>query len=225
MILRKIGLGLCILGIVTCVYLIGKGLTTPPAKVEHTKYSSIVRLTQDGRTFCSGTVISSTRIITAAHCVLIETPFGSMLNPMSINIRPIHNQNLNVEAQTLTANPQMDTAILYGDFRAFENRPYIDDPETLTEIRKKETKFVSCGYPLNGNLYCSHQVFKRPYGFTWETDGVLLPGMSGGPAMLPDGTLIGVNVAVEGDKSLIAPLYNVLESTKGLAIRPLKGSK
>src|ERR1700692_2509663 len=41
----------------------------------------IVRLTKNGRTFCSGTVINSHTIVTAAHCVVQENPFEALTGP------------------------------------------------------------------------------------------------------------------------------------------------
>lgn len=183
--------------------------TTSPAA----KYGSIVRLVADGKTFCSGTVINEYAIITAGHCALMETPFGTFMNPGAIEIRPDDNTDVGVTARVNFATPQMDQAILVGRFTDFQTRKYITNPNKLQDIGSLfNTKLVSCGYPLNGNLYCSNMTYEGPENFFWAARGVLLPGMSGGPAMLPDGTVVAINVAVHGDLSLVSPIYNLLKN-------------
>ena len=213
MLLQKIALGLIIVGIGICGYCIARGssqktyTTTVPRK-----YGAIVRLTNKGRTFCSGTVVSPSLIVTAAHCVLKETFAGVRLTDEDIEIRPVDNTDLRIEASPISAVVQMDTAILHGDFSDFEIKEIITDPAILTHIRQHNTKFISCGYPLHGDLYCNTTTDPIPYNFAWKVSGVLLPGMSGGPTMLEDGTIVAINVAVEGKFSIVSPTYNALSS-------------
>jgi hypothetical protein len=176
------------------------------------KYFSIVRLVRENHTFCSGTVVANNLIITAAHCVLIETPIGMMLNPEEIDIRPNTNVNVGATATVVYASPQMDQAMLTGDFTEFNHRKIITDPATLTKLGKSNKKFVSCGYPLNGDLYCNDMEFKDRNDFFWAVNGILIPGMSGGPIMLPNGDMVGVNVAVEKNNSIVSPIYNILNN-------------
>src|ERR1700677_5060183 len=166
------------------------------------KYFSIVRLVQEGRTFCTGTVVSDDLIITAAHCVLIESPFGMTLRSDEIEIRPNTNVDVDVTAKVVYATPQMDQAMLMGDFSEFNHRKIITNPEALAKLGKANKKFVSCGYPLNGDLYCNDMEFKDRNDFFWAVNGVLIPGMSGGPTMLPNGDMVGVNVAVKKNNSI-----------------------
>jgi hypothetical protein len=176
------------------------------------KYFSIVRLVTEGRTFCSGTVVAEDLIITAAHCVLEQTAFGMMLRSGDIEIRPNTNEDVDVTGKVVYASPQMDQAMIVGDFSEFNSRKIITNPEALAKLGKSNKKFVSCGYPLNGDLYCNDMEFKDREDFFWAVNGILIPGMSGGPTMLPNGDMVGVNVAVEKDKSIISPIYNILNN-------------
>jgi V8-like Glu-specific endopeptidase len=181
--------------------------------VNKTQFGSIVRLTRDGHTFCTGTVIQENLIVTAAHCVTMETPFGTMLNSEEIEIRPNSNVSTHITARAVYATAQMDQALLAGNFSAFEVRPYITDPASLTKYRVDGTRLVSCGYPLMGNLYCTVLTYKHPDNFYWAVDGVLIPGMSGGPTMI-NGTVIAVNTAVEGPLAIVSPIYNITSALK-----------
>jgi len=176
------------------------------------KLSPVVRLTTpDGRTFCTGTVVNPNTIVTAAHCVVQELAPGTgfMIVAQGINIRAVDGKDLGISTVTVFASPQMDTAILEGDFRLFEPRAMITDVTKLTEIVSKGAVFTSCGYPLSGPLYCSKTKYIGRINFMWLVSGVLLPGMSGGPTMLEDGTVVAINDAVTGEFSVVVPTYNL----------------
>lgn len=178
------------------------------------KYGSIVRIVRDGDTTCSGTVVSDHVVITAAHCILTVTPFGSFLELNGVEIRDQSNVPTDIMAHVVYATPQMDQAILVGDFTNFEHRSIITGFKPLTEIGSDGQKLVSCGYPLHGDLVCTPLVFKHKENFFWAVEGSLYPGMSGGPVMLPDGTVVAVNTAVEGQLSIVSPIYNLTRSLK-----------
>lgn len=179
-----------------------------------TKYGSIVRLVTDGRTTCSGVVISNTVILTASHCVMISTPFGNMMNTSLIEIRDQSNVPTGVFAKPYGARIQLDHAILVGDFTAFKKRQVITGVGNLNKLTRHDVTMVSCGYPLGGELHCSTMLFRELYDFMWSASGLLLPGMSGGPVMLEDGTVVALNVAVlhtdsDHQMSIVSPVYNI----------------
>lgn len=39
--------------------------------------------------------------------------------------------------------------------------------------------------------------------------------MSGGPTMLEDGTVVAINIAVEGRHAVVSPVYNLLTELTG----------
>lgn len=173
------------------------------------KLNPIVRLVRNGRTFCSGTVVNSNTIITAAHCILQETPFGIVLNSEPIDIRADNNIELNVTAAPIYATNQMDQAVLKGNFQLFDPKKIIANPYVLSTIPLNHTNYKSCGYPLGGDLFCTETKYEGPFAFMWKMKGVLLPGMSGGPTMLMDGTVVAINDAATEDNAIVSPIYNI----------------
>lgn len=174
------------------------------------RLGSVIRLVQDGHTYCSGVVIDPRTIITAAHCVIVNTPWGPVLDPSRvIEIRGSDARPLGVYAQVKSASTQIDRAILKGNFSDFAPSKYISDMGESVKVRVAGTQMMSCGYPLGGALFCNKTTYIKEYLFFMTVRGLLVPGMSGGPTMLIDGTVVGINSAVEDDFSVIAPMYNV----------------
>jgi V8-like Glu-specific endopeptidase len=173
------------------------------------KLSPVVRLTnQAGQTFCSGVVVSPHTIITAAHCVIIASIFGIPLVNNEIYIRDIDANPPGIKATVTSVRPQLDTATMTGEFGDFESRAVITNIDKLVDVAQPGAVFTSCGYPIGGPIYCSKIVYQGRFNFAWLMKGELLPGMSGGPMMMNDGTVIAINDAVEDDFSIVVPLYN-----------------
>jgi S1-C subfamily serine protease len=179
-----------------------------------TKLGSVIRLVEpQGGTFCSAVVISDTLAVTANHCVNNEIEvapglFGVQTTP-SMEIRATDNLPRGLSAAPVWWDFRRDIAIIKGDFKTFAPRKFLSRPEDLQKQMKKGTKFISCGYPYHGSLYCSNGIYVERFGFHWEISNLVLPGMSGGPTMLEDGTVVGINDAVEGSLSVISPTYNL----------------
>jgi len=186
----------------------------PKAKPEtHNKLSSIVRLVDgtSGSTFCTGTVVSDDTIITAGHCLVNESILGVSLKQDVIDIRTNDDYDLNVKAKPIWVTTQLDQGILHGNFTQFEHRTFIADVHGILNTRQKQQPYITCGYPMGGHLVCTPFIYQGLYGFRWAGDGILIPGMSGGPAMTQDGVLIGVNTAMTDTQALISPIYNIDE--------------
>jgi hypothetical protein len=185
-----------------------------PAAFELTPQNStgIVRILRGKETICTGTVVDDKTVITAGHCVAMETPFGMIINPDPIEVRANDNVPRRTFGKIHTISPQMDSAVLHGNFRPYSKFQLIDNIAVLSSLRDKTKKFLACGYPLSGDLYCTVVTYEDLFNFMWSVKGQLLPGMSGGPVLAPNGAIIGINDAVTGNTSIVSPIYNI---TKG----------
>lgn len=205
----------CILGIGATLF--SKAAHQPIGNIkENTVYTlpttgvgGIVRLTNQGRTYCTGSVVNNTTVITAAHCVATDSPIGIIINTGPIEVRSDDNRPHNTFGKVRSLSMQLDQAVLHGNFAIYNKLDLIDDVATLQRHRNHEEPLLACGYALGGKLYCNKVTYHDLNNFMWSVDGVLLPGMSGGPVLTPDGSIIGINDAVSGNKSIISPTYNI----------------
>lgn len=178
-----------------------------------------IRLHQlkDGYFTCSGTVVSSTRIVTAAHCL-----GGSVLaGPAAgFEVRGADSAPIGVFAKVAGADFRSDQAVLSGDFRLFDTRHLQTSPaEIIRRMATPGRKFIVCGYPYAGPLFCSPIVDIQQWSFQFAGRGYMYPGMSGGPMIdLETNEIIAVNTGVmistEGDtKLLVSPTIDTYQDT------------
>lgn len=183
----------------------------PARSIASITKSATVRLVRNGHTMCSGFVINDTTIVTAGHCVVFDTPYGLVLMPGALEIRSSDNRPLGVMAKVEGVSPQLDRAILKGNFKRFPKAAYSDSVADSVAVRVPGYRFITCGYPLGGALFCGLLVYQHDTQFFLSTRGVIIPGMSGGPVMTEQGVVIAINHAVGDDESIVAPIYNLGE--------------
>lgn len=178
--------------------------------VPNNKLGSIVRLIVNEVTFCSGVVVAPNVVLTAAHCVTKQGPSGyEEMDKEPVEIRPADNSSVKAYGIVSFVQLRLDQAILIGNFDAFYARPALFDVKQLMEAITQSKKLTVCGYPLEGPLFCGEVVFQGQDGFMWAVEGLLLPGMSGGPVMLPDGTVVALNNSVADTYSVVSPIFNL----------------
>lgn len=166
-------------------------------------YDAVIQLHdyEQGRFYCSATVVSKNYAITAGHCIQGETP---------IKIFDKNAVDTGVVATPVRASSQMDYAVLSGDFGKFK---FIKAELDVKQILKSfnEGNLIACGYPMAGSLICLPVKDANQYIFYFRASGALYPGMSGGPVIDKNtGRLIGVNSAVYENGVLLAPIINLL---------------
>lgn len=175
--------------------------------------SSIVRLhdAATGRFFCSGTVINSNTVLTAAHCVLRKTALKDVpIVPKPIEIRDSNGKVLNIFVQDSKARPDTDIAILKADVKDFPVAKYSISPKFITKAVSSYGPITACGFPYGGPMFCTGFEYKSNYVFMFQGAGHAWPGMSGGPVFDSNGVIIAVISGANERNIIIAPLINML---------------
>jgi len=202
-------LGLLLVDVTYIAYRVGYRQRSVAAP-RPTLLDGVVRLvTEEGRTYCSGSVVDDTTVITAGHCVIRQTFEGPALSAAPIEVRADDGVARNTFGKVNYFSPQLDQAVLKGNFSIYKKFKIIDNVAELTALRNRTTDLVACGYPMGGALHCSVLNYLYPDNFMWAVKGVLIPGMSGGPVFMPDGSQIAINDAVSGENSIVSPIYNI----------------
>lgn len=169
------------------------------------KLNPLIRLhTKDDKFFCSGTVISSNLVLTAAHCV-------NTLKTKKVLILDVE-QRVKVQAEVIAFASEPDYALIEGDFSQFNAAPI----ETRMQALLAETPrdVIACGFPRGETeSICETLVFQQFYVFKLALTGFYQPGMSGGPVVNPmNGKLVAINSAAGTSFVIAAPLIGIIKA-------------
>lgn len=179
-------------------------------------FPGIVRLESEGRGFCSGSVISDTEVLTAAHCISQATPTGFVLaENFTVRSIEVNGHYMVATSKVKSFNGRQDVAIVYGDFRRFSKLKLETNPDK--DILANNYNLASCGFPYGGQLVCytinNPEKMIDVISFT----GQMYAGMSGGPVLdLKTNTIYAVNHAVTQGYVLAAPIVNLFDSLRAV---------
>lgn len=214
-----IGIGGCLLAILVIAGITIKLFDSRVLTQKGGYKKAIVRLhdTETGRFFCSATIISDHLALTAAHCVVRQSPFGIyVLQKVDIRTADLPDQP-GTPGLFVKGNPNTDYVLLSGDFTTYSKMKIISDTADIIKAVQNDHLIV-CGFPAGGKLLCVPFYNANFENFKLRGDSFLYPGMSGGPCIDTDtGNVIANNFAVDGADSFVNPLieiWKVLEVTE-----------
>lgn len=158
---------------------------------------------------CSGTVISDDYVLTAAHCV------GGMEGKLSSDkVLIIAIGGTVVEAVPASMNARADYALIKGDFKGFNKLRVLPNLEKGIGGVFGAPQILTCGFPWGASDVCYGAKPLGPYIQFIAMQGLLYPGMSGGPVIEPQFMIVvGVNsMMLDGGAIGIAPLVGLFET-------------
>lgn len=167
----------------------------PQEKVEG--YSPVIRLQNGNDFFCSGVVISNHHALTAAHCALGKLKF---LRKTPIDIYTETGKTFG-QARVVAINNLTDIAIIEGDFDQYQHSKV----RTETYGFMVGGNYKACGYPHGQKKLICHDIqYTTNMLFQAKANGMLFPGMSGGPVYDNiTNEVVGVNSAVLMDGGVL----------------------
>jgi len=162
-------------------------------------HNPMFRMFKDNVFRCSGTAISDTYAVTAAHCVRDLSE--------EIQILPANPEELgSTTAKAVAILNSQDVALLMGDFKAWKKVPIETDPRG---ILAHQGPFMSCGFPHGDAAVCTPFTPITNQEFLIAGNGFLYQGMSGGPVMA-DGVIVAVNSRVNVNGCAVGPTIGLL---------------
>lgn len=171
---------------------------------------SIIRIHDDKDAFrCSGTIISSKYILTAAHCLVDNKTLSS--KKYLIKVLLANGTTTSIPAKAVAVNTKADYGLMLGDFK---NLPTLKIALGSDSLAFKG-QAITCGYPYgqtNNICYATDNNF-RVFHFQRMVGGYVFPGMSGGPVFdTVSNMVMGVNSSVNAGFIVVSSLVGLFES-------------
>lgn len=168
---------------------------------------------EDGEFVCSGTIVSTKYVLTAAHCISDED--GNLsTETYKIHVLIGDGSIVVIEAKAASLNHRSDNGLMLGDFTGLSTVKLALGP--LNSLQRSQTVLV-CGFPygsLDDICYFLESASKQYY-FQMAAKGHLYPGMSGGPVYdMENNVVVGVNSAVGNGYIITTNLVGLFESLK-----------
>ena len=159
------------------------------------EFKPTVRLFIRGSFVCTGTIIDSSYVLTAAHCLVDDT--GFMLKDISICLNKDFSDSCTkmVFGKPAAINSGTDNALILGDFSEFKTEKINIESDVFSKVKQM---VATCGFPYGMKGICYSAEFNpQPLLYKVKTNGLLFPGMSGGPVRdISAKEVIGVNSSV-----------------------------
>lgn len=184
------------------------------------KAEALVRIeNEQGDFVCSGTVISNVYILTAAHCLSGDNGYLSTETYRIVSMSFEGGVPLVVPAIAAARNARADYALMTGDFSQFNKLPIVTDPREALALKGPVGQLITCGFPWGSTDVCYPTGQGHQYYDGISIQGLLYPGMSGGPVIDRGiGAVVAVNSAVSNGSIIIMPLIGLFE-TLGVEVK------
>lgn len=187
-----------------------------PENFEKNENIPLVRLEEESTKnnpdgfICSGTVISDEYVLTAAHCLVDQN--GNLKKSIIIKGLPTgpDNKSLEVISTPAAVNQRADVGLIKGDFKSFQ-KIKISTSTQLPLILPAEGS-VACGFPWGSTATCYPIRFEGIYEFQFAAQGLLYPGMSGGPVInLEVHCVVAINTGIDGSTLILSPMIGMFD--------------